>query len=521
MNSTTGQQADRLRAQLVERGFADDGVRLRGPLPWTHSREGQVVARVEIEPDQRFPFAPPQVQVLDPGITLQMTFHVDRPSPPGSLGNLCLWEDTWPVDEAPWTDPDRLLKRIADWLNQTAAGWPDDDVCDLERYLEPDFDTFVLYDAEHLTDLVGSAVRTRVDRTGGTVVVGNTAHRIKARPGRPGRNRKDKRLAWVEDLGEVFHPVRHWRDIEEVLGARSATVARHIVLGAVNLLLLRYQRGGQHAVLALRVKPTAEGIDVRACESADTSARTRQLRAGAAASALAETKIAVVGCGAVGSFAAAQLFRSGARHLTLIDRERLRPGNVVRHLAGFDQVGRRKVDAVRACLSGIDRAVDSVHPLATMVTTAEEAAEILRHHRIVLDATGSARASSLLAYAANTIGPDSGHVVVSACVQREGDIIRVDRLPPRSGESYLPSLPATERDGQLREDGCGSPVSRTSPGAVIAAADLACRVVIDEITGTRALAASLADVRCIQPETPYTRIGLLSPEPSPSGLGAT
>ncbi|WP_376771972.1 ThiF family adenylyltransferase [Thermocatellispora tengchongensis] len=75
------------------------------------------------------------------------------------------------------------------------------------------------------------------------------------------------------------------------------------------------------------------GIDVRSRESADTSPQTRQLRAGVTAEGLANAKIAVVGCGAVGSFAAGTLFRSGVRHLTLIDYERLRPGNVVGHLA--------------------------------------------------------------------------------------------------------------------------------------------------------------------------------------------
>ncbi|MFB8125943.1 ThiF family adenylyltransferase [Streptomyces bacillaris] len=519
MSNATGWQADRLRDELVGLGFADDGVRLRGPLAWTHPTEGIVVARVEIELDQRFPFAPPQVRVLDPGIMLEITFHIDRPTHPGAAGNLCLWEDTWPVDEAPWIDPDRLLERIADWLEQTAAGWPDDDVCDLERYLEPDFDTFVLYDAESLTGLVGSAVCTWGERTRGTVVVANTAHRIKARPGRPGRNRKDRRLAWVDDLGEVRTPVRRWRDIEESLSVRAATIARHIALGAVNLLLLRYQRGMQHSVLALHVRQTADGIEVRACESADKGVRTRQLRAGAAVSELAEAKIAIVGCGAVGSFTAAQLFRSGARHLTLIDHERLRPGNVVRHLAGLGQVGHQKADAVRDCLASIDPAVGSVHSLTGMVTTAEEAAELLRHHRVVVDATGSARASSLLVQAAAGVGPDTGHVVISACVQREGDIARVDRLPPRSGDSYLPPLSPVEDSDQLREYGCGSPVSRTPPGAVIDAADLACQVVIDEVTEARELPASLANVRRAQPEPPYTRIGLVSSEPLPSGSG--
>ncbi len=407
------------------------------------------------------------------------------------------------------------MARVAGWLEQTAAGWPDDDICDLERYLEPDCATLVLYDAEKLAQLAGVAVRTEVGPTPVAVIVTNATRHVKAAFGRRRLGRKDRRLAWVDDLGEVHRPVRGWQDIEEALGERAGVLARYITLGVVDLLLLRYQRGLQRSVLALTVRRVAGGIHVRSCESADTSTRTRRLRAGAAASELADVKIAIVGCGAVGSFAAAELFRSGVRHLTLIDHERLRPGNVVRHLAGATQVGSWKSEAVRSCLADIDADVAAVRARVAMVATVTEAIGLLRNHHIVLDATGSARASSLLAFSASKMGTGSGRVVISACVQREGDIVRVDRLPPRGGETYLPPLPIVEDDDRLQEGGCGDPVSRTPPGAVIAAAGLACLVVIDEATGACTLPASLVDVRGVQPEPPYTRLGLVLSQPSP------
>ncbi|WP_375432785.1 hypothetical protein [uncultured Friedmanniella sp.] len=77
---------------------------------------------------------------------LDLTFHVDRPAPGQILGNLCLWEDSWSADVAPWLEAQTVLDRIAHWLRRTALGWPGDRACDLERYL-PRKDTLVLYDS--------------------------------------------------------------------------------------------------------------------------------------------------------------------------------------------------------------------------------------------------------------------------------------------------------------------------------------------------------------------------------------
>jgi hypothetical protein len=108
--------------------------------------------------------------------------------------------------------------------------------------------------------------------------------------------------------------------------------------------------------------------------------------------------------------------------------------------------------------------------------------------------------------------PGLGHAVVSACVQRDGDVLRVDRLPLRGAERYLPALPLLDDAARPREQGCGNPVSPTPPGAVIAAAELAHRVVIDEATRACTLPATIAEVRLAQPEPPYDQVGRLTSE---------
>lgn len=502
------------REKLVEAGFSDDGVRLRGPVIWHHPHAGPTTARVEVEPEN-FPFAPPQIRILDPGTPLAFTFHIDRPAQGQTLGNLCLWEDSWSADTAPWRDVPRLIGRIADWLLKTAIGWPGDRVCDLERYL-PRKDTLVLYDSA--TSLTGRA-RAQKDVNGAVSVIAGPVDRPpgvrqpngprKAR--RSGRPPEDIGWFWVCDVGSVDAPISSWGSILTLLGVDGATVKNEVELGRFKWMLIHYLRGGASGVLALHLSYNrTAGVEVRSCEAADTSRETRMLRASGVAATLPDARIAIVGCGAVGSFVADTLFRSGLRRLDLHDQETLRPGNVVRHLAGLHEVGLPKVEAVRRVLANVDPDTSTVTIQASGVTTLEQAVALLQLHDLVVDATGSARASSLLSSAAEL----TDQVVVSACVQREGDVIRVDRMPLRSTETYLPPLTKTHDADQPRERGCGSPVSLTPPGAVLAAAELACRVIIDEVSGSRSLPASIAEVRRAQPEAPFDRLGLVATGPT-------
>lgn len=510
MRGPSSADTDLWRETLVAFGFSDDGERIRGPVSWEDPASGPVTARAEITPGETFPFAPPRVVILDAGAPLEVTFHINFD------GSLCLWENDWAVDEAPWRDPATLLRRVAGWLERTASGWPGDDVCDLERYLEQDQDNLVLYDVTAL--LPGRAVRTAAGATPAAIVVTGEQRRVDNILRDPrARRRKDKRLAWIADIGAVERPLRSWTDVAAALGAQAAEVSRLIGFGLVDLLLLRYSRGVTGSVLALMVRRTSASIQVTACESADTSAATRSMRAGSVAAELAQVKAAIVGCGAIGSFAADLLFRAGMRQLTLRDGERLRPGNVVRHLAGTGQVGQLKTHAVRDCLTYVDTNIDGVKCQAQPLLRLDDAVALVRDHDVVLDATGNPRASSLLATAAQAVGPGLGHVVVSACVQRDGDVLRVDRLPLRGRDRYLPALPLLDDVAHPREQGCGSPVSPAPPGAVIAVAELAHRVVIDEATRACTLPATIAEIRRAQPEPPYDRVGRVTSDDATPG----
>jgi sulfur carrier protein ThiS adenylyltransferase len=73
---------------------------------------------------------------------------------------------------------------------------------------------------------------------------------------------------------------------------------------------------------------------------------------------LAASSVAIVGCGGLGSNAAAMLLRSGVRTLTLIDFDRVEESNLNRQLFFRDQLGRLKTEALAETLLRIDPDAD-------------------------------------------------------------------------------------------------------------------------------------------------------------------
>ncbi len=502
-------ERDALRAALGSLGFADDGELLRGPVPWRHPDGRQPTATVDVRLDGRFPFAPPMVQVVDPGAELELTFHREP------NGTLCLWGSDELVEAAPWRDSNRLLQRIGGWLAQTAAGWLGDQDCDLERYLPRD-DRMVLYDREALAGMTG-CVRTSTSRQAGTVTITAEGRKPPLSPpkARRGLQRRDQHLAWIADIGEPVRPIWDWDGLVAALGSYGATVERLVRLGAIEFVLVYYRRHGQAGALALALDPghSPAAPTVHACESADTSTAARTLRAGPTADELADRPVAIVGLGAVGSFLADSLYRSGLRRLILLDPERLRPGNLIRHLAGDTFVGHPKVHAVKGHLSALGLDVSRVTCKTTRVATLAEAIGLLAEHDLVVDATADARATALLRWAAE----QTGHPMVSVCLQREGAIARADRFPLGDDEQHLAPVPSLPGPPLPRERGCGDPVSLTPPVAVHAAAELGCRLALDQLHDDRRLPATLLDVLVAQDDPPYDRLGLLTPSRTTAG----
>ena len=124
--------------------------------------------------------------------------------------------------------------------------------------------------------------------------------------------------------------------------------------------------------------------------------RTRLLIGAEALNRLATKRVIIVGVGGVGSWCAESLIRSGIRHLTIVDSDRVCITNVNRQLmATMPTVGRAKVDALRERLLTINPEAQVTALRQTF--TEETAAQFhLEDYDYIIDAIDSLRDKALL-----------------------------------------------------------------------------------------------------------------------------
>lgn len=492
-------EADIFRKSLVEKGFVDDGKALRGDVEWQHGGERHV-ATVDIRVTDRYPFAPPAVSIVDCG-ELETTYHRE------TNGDLCLWTSEYSLEEAPWVNVEVFTEKVAGWFAETENGWPGDDDADLERYLTQDYDTILIYDAEKLES--GKFYRTRNNGDAVVHVIEQLGWLPSAsRKKQQGLRRREKNLCYMIDAGPVSHPIRNWEDLVRATSRDFTETSRLIQMGSVKYLLVKYSRNGREAYLALGTNKRGELISY---ESADSSNQTRTLRSGENANVFANKKVIVFGAGAIGSHIVDILFRSGVQKIKIVDPERLRPGNIVRHLVGNDHVGQYKALAVKLELAHLGLSVENVQAINGRVQDPDEVLRAVNGYHLIVDATADNRASSILSWASGQLNIR----MVSAALQREGAIARIDRFPLWDGESHLPAVPVAVGLTKRYEQGCGSPVSMTPPWAVLRAAALAANIALDQlrmIPRNPEDSPTVIEVMTPQTDSPYDKVGLLMSE---------
>lgn len=444
---------------LIRAGFTEDDGRWRGVI--AHSAEA---TEVVVSLPARFPFRPPRVAPVNPDV-VAWSWHRELD------GALCLvaeddHDDLW------WTEAPAFLEHTAAWFEQADAGWPDDRPdLDLERYFRASADErLYLYDdlARHRNGFV----RFRPS-SNNTMRIGSGT-----RPAKPSKHTKD-RFGYVADLGNVDTPPRSWEDVAARVDP-DVDLDRRIRNHLITLVLLIYRRGDHDAAVALEVWPTKDGnIAVRRLRAAADTTAARTARAGLTAPLLKHARVAIVGVGAVGSFVADMLVRSGVRHLTLVDDDIVMPGNLIRHLVGPEMVGMPKVTAVRQHLVSLHEIpAGNVEGLDEAVTSGDVAMELLMGHDLVVDASADFATTALLHVMAKSVQKR----IVSVSIQNDGATYRIDMLPPFAEADALPRSSVEGRPTLLFEAGCGSPISPTPPHVAIEAASVAARHAIGILT---------------------------------------
>lgn len=438
---------------------------------------------VDLELLESFPYSPPKVRPIDG--TGGLSWHADPD------GYMCLWAEEESGD-LPWQTADQVIDRCKEWFKNASEGWPDDAPdLDLERYW-PQKAGLVIYD--DLDRLVGQIVRLERQR--------NNTHVVK--PGPPPKRGKQLAAA-ILDLGELDQPLRSFDDVLVRAGELRGKLEREVDRGRLQVIVLRYRRGDQSSVLALTVTSRTP-VELAAVASAHAGKSTMRLRAGLDQSALENKSVAIVGLGAIGSHVAELLARAGIGHLSFFDHDVIRPGNCVRHLAGRDEVGQLKVEAVRGILAERNLMPSSaIECVASAVMNPDSAQKILEDHDLVVDASANATATRLLVDGATFLQKPC----VSVCLLHEGRTLRIDRFPlaPKEDHQVVPDpIPVGV---VLREGGCGDPVSPAPMWAVTAASSRGVAIAVDLLSGRNQYPASIVDVLIADGST-FTTPGMVA-----------
>ncbi len=437
---------------LTRRGFLETHAGWQGAI----AHAGGATDVLITLPDQ-FPFHPPTVMPGDHD-AVPWSWHREV------SGALCLVAED-DHDGLWWTEVTAFLAQVAAWFDQAHAGWPEDRPdLDLDRYFHQSDDTR-LYLYDDLAPYCNGFIRFR-PASNNTMRIGRGT--ASPKPSRSAKGSKH-RFGYLANIGYVDVPPRTWADISARIEP-TTNLDRRIRRREVTVVMLTYRRGLHDGTITLEVWPTTDGgIAARRLRSAADTDASRAARAGRLAPELHRHHVAIVGVGALGSFIADMLARSGVHHLTLVDHDIVEPGNVVRHLVGPDTVGMAKVEAVKRHITARrPLQAGDIAAINDSVNSRDSAAELIKDHRLVINATADFATTALLHLTAEALDTH----VLSTAMQNDGATCRIDVLPTLGGADPLPpsGAGAASTRQPLFESGCGSPISPTPPHAVIEAA---------------------------------------------------
>lgn len=106
-------------------------------------------------------------------------------------------------------------------------------------------------------------------------------------------------------------------------------------------------------------------------------------------SSITESKVLIIGAGALGSMIAELLVRGGLKHITIVDHDKTEIGNIIRHTLTMDDVGEFKAKSLAHRLLRLSPFVESHVVDAKIEQIKPEYIEKLKDTNIVVDCSGS------------------------------------------------------------------------------------------------------------------------------------
>ena len=495
------------RADLVASGFepvpGTERRMWRGPI---HPAFGGLTdtRSMEIVFDPGWPYRPPRVfvQGLD---TNHSTLD----------GFVCLWRDGDLSRE--WETVDGLFSRVEDWCRRARNGWQDDDL-PFDAYLN--FKLKLPLMATFDFELLRTGIGSWGDMNG---VLANP-NLLNIRPG-PATGPREARGLWFR-VGQLQAPPprnlselpRHLNRAQRKGLERALSQRRDLrgpqVSGGVDIILFAWQRQERTDLLVMACEGVGDKVEAAALVAEPNDERTLRLRAGPDSEVLKGCSAVLFGAGALGGHVAVTLAESGMDSLRIVDGDLLSPGNVVRHVAGHDQVGGPKVNAVEAAVRNhapwtkVESIASPANPYGS-----QEIAQLVENADVVIDATGN----DAFVHPVARVAEGLGKPLVTGALFRGGFIGRVQRkaldadapITRRPDSPNYPIVPAGEPAVDLAEPdlGCSAPVNNAPPASVLACASLIAQATIDVLTERFELEDEVIDVYRPLPETPFDRIG--------------
>ena len=501
---------EKFTVDLEDAGFtrviASDMRRWRGPIhPAFVGLTDATTMDVVISPG--WPFQPPALLVS--GLK---TNHYHALS-----GLVCMWQDGDPSRD--WETVRGFFARIEEWCENALHDWPDDDLAH-DAYLNfaPKLRAIATFDYQVLGIHERSWGDFHAEVSGYPPVVSII----------PGRQRAAHQLRglWMHAGTLTVPPPRSLAEITTCISRNQRKALRKELdkrrheqelapSGGADLILFCWQRRGITNLLALACQGTGDQLNATALQPAPNDTDSLILRAGPDALDLQNCNATLFGAGAIGGYVAMGVATSGLGQLTIVDNDTLLPGNVVRHVAGHNQVGKPKVQAVHDAVMN--------HAPWIRVTQFQEAPYAPSQIRqrisgadIVIDATGN----DAFTYSLATVAEEIGVPMVSGALYRGGRIARVRRqaLPDdtsiqrREDLSRYPMIPAGDATDDFAQPalGCSAPVNNAPPASVLLCASLIVQATADVLTRRFEFGDEEIEVIRAIAEPPFDHVGRIA-----------
>jgi hypothetical protein len=420
---------------------------------------------------------------------------------------VCLWQEGDPSRQ--WVTLESFEQRVADWAAAARQGFPNDPVLDAHLYFERTRQGFATIDLAKL------APQARPGYKGRLAGAWNSDQTVLTL-GKPSDGGDIKGSWYYVSLGGA--PPRDIESFRSALNDKQRRFLnarlRDLAPGDERIVVLLWADRGIRNALVVCLRQESAGMLDEAIEVAPTDGIYLARRAGPDFDALQSKRVAIFGIGAVGSNVALRLAECGVGAMTLIDREPLRPGNVVRHAAPREAIGWNKADATKLLVPTRVPWTNVKHSAATSWEPARFETH-LRQVDLVVDATGVAGFADLLSVCCE----EQSRLLVAAALFREGAVARVRRqalgsdapIYARRGDDRYPTVPPGAEPLAF-EPGCSAPVNNASPAAVAAVAALTAMVVADALAGRYQYGDETIDVYRPLEKAPFDKIGRVNLE---------